>query len=135
MATASTRVAVSIAAADKENVVPAIPMGKGGVARRKDLSTITLGTGHLANVLREGGGNADADASRKKTVTSCEEHALPRLLLFAERADEVFMLGEGLPESEARRELAQAVMEDRGNPSVWWHLLQHVHRVFGESES
>lgn len=135
MATASARVAVSIAAADKENVAPAIPMGKGGVARRKGLSTITLGAGHLANVLREGGGNADADASRKNPVTSCEEHALPRLLLFAERADEVFMLGEGLPESEARRELAQAVMEDRGNPSVWWHLLQHVHRVFGESES
>lgn len=45
------------------------------------------------------------------------------------------MLGDGLPRATERKELAKAVMEDRGNPAAWWRLLQHVGRVFGEPDS
>jgi hypothetical protein len=44
------------------------------------------------------------------------------------------MLGDKLPQTKERGELAQVVMEDRGNPAVWWRLLQHVGRVFGEPD-
>lgn len=65
---------------------------------------------------------------------SAAASSLPRLLLFTEKAEEVFMLGQGLPQAQERGQLARAVMEDRGNPAVWWRLLQHVGRVFWEPD-
>ena len=137
MATASARLTASRdilqhAVEDKENVAPAIPTTV-TAARRKGLATLSSSSTSSTNVVVI---DDEADVAVKKpTGSEAAAAALPRLLLFTEKAEEVFMLGEGLPEREARRKLAQAVMEDRGNPSPWWQLLQHVHRVFGESDS
>lgn len=156
---ASWGASAAVAAADKENVAPAAGAATRST-RRKGLGNVqqtpqqpedgSCGGGSLpkkpvAAVVRTYAvcmcvwGNqtrADVivDPHAPLPIEQADQQLLPRLLLFTEKAEEVFMLSAGLPEAKERGELAKAVMEDRGNPAVWWRLLQHVGRVFGEPD-
>lgn len=56
----------------------------------------------------------------------------PRVLLFTEKAEEVFLLEPtDAAELGTRRKLADAVLADPYTPRVWWDLLKHVQAVFG----
>ena len=55
------------------------------------------------------------------------------VLLVGERLEEVFLLGDGLPDLIKRRQLTEAVLANPSSPLAWWSLLCHVVATFGNN--